>query len=70
MIIKGGAKSQESGQWCSPDEMIARYGADSTRMYTLFATSPTAELDWQDEGVEAYNAFWDAFTVSSQEMLL
>jgi len=53
MIIKGGAKMSKSlGNIVSPDEMIARYGADSTRMYTLFATSPDRELDWQDDGVE------------------
>src|ERR1700684_1373065 len=39
MIIKGGAKMSKSlGNIVSPDEMIARFGADSTRMYTLFAT--------------------------------
>jgi leucyl-tRNA synthetase len=53
MIIKAGAKMSKSlGNVVSPDEMIARFGADSTRMYTLFATSPDRELDWQDEGVE------------------
>src|SRR6202167_1342472 len=53
MIIKNGAKMSKSlGNVVSPDEMIARFGADSTRMYTLFATSPDRELDWQDEGVE------------------
>lgn len=44
--------SKSLGNIVSPDEMIARYGADSARMYTLFATSPDRELDWLDEGVE------------------
>src|SRR4029077_9242678 len=41
----------------SPDDMVGRYGADSTRMYTLFATAPDRELDWQDEGVEGVQRF-------------
>jgi leucyl-tRNA synthetase len=58
MIIKGGAKMSKSlGNIVSPDEMVARYGADSTRLYTLFATSPDRELDWQDEGVEGIQRF-------------
>ncbi len=52
MIIKDGAKMSKSlGNIVSPEEMIARYGVDSARMYTLFATSPDRELDWKDEGV-------------------
>ncbi len=57
MIIKDGAKMSKSlGNVVSPDDMVERYGADSTRMYTLFATSPDRELDWQDEGVEGIRA--------------
>jgi leucyl-tRNA synthetase len=52
MIIKDGAKMSKSlGNIVSPEEMIARFGVDSARMYTLFATSPDRELDWKDEGV-------------------
>ncbi len=58
MIIKSGAKMSKSlGNVVSPDDMVERYGADSTRMYTLFATSPDRELDWQDEGVEGIERF-------------
>ena len=58
MVIKGGAKMSKSlGNVVSPDDMVERYGADSTRMYTLFATSPDRELDWQDEGVEGIERF-------------
>jgi leucyl-tRNA synthetase len=58
MIIKGGAKmSKNLGNVVSPDEMVERFGGDSTRMYTLFATSPDRELDWQDEGVAGIYRF-------------
>ena len=58
MIIKSGAKMSKSlGNVVSPDEMVERFGGDSTRMYTLFATSPERELDWQDEGVAGIYRF-------------
>jgi len=58
MIIKDGAKMSKSlGNLVIPDEMIARYGADATRMYTLFATSPDRELDWQDLGLKGVSGF-------------
>ena len=58
MIIKDGAKMSKSlGNLVIPDDMIARYGADATRMYTLFATSPDRELDWQDAGLDGISRF-------------
>ena len=37
--------------------MVARYGADATRLYTLFAAPPDRDLDWQDQGVEGVYRF-------------
>ncbi|MFI5113148.1 MAG: leucine--tRNA ligase [Terriglobales bacterium] len=58
MVIKDGAKmSKNLGNVVAPDDMIARYGADATRMYTLFAAPPDRDLDWQDAGVEGIARF-------------
>jgi len=58
MVIKGGAKMSKSlGNVVSPDDMVAHYGADATRMYTLFASPPDRDLDWQDLGVEGISRF-------------
>src|SRR5271166_1178447 len=58
MVIKGGAKMSKSlGNVVSPDEMVAKYGADSARIYTLFAVPPDREMDWQDAGVEGVSRF-------------
>jgi leucyl-tRNA synthetase len=58
MVIKDGAKmSKSKGNVVSPDEMVAQFGADSTRMYSLFATSPDRELEWQETGVEGVHRF-------------
>ena len=40
--------------------MVARYGADSTRMYALFAAPPDRDLDWQEAGVEGVTVSSDA----------
>jgi leucyl-tRNA synthetase len=58
MVIKDGAKmSKSKGNVVSPDDMVAKFGADSARMYSLFATSPDRELDWQEAGVEGVHRF-------------
>ena len=58
MVIKNGAKmSKSKGNVVSPDEMIARYGADATRAYSLFAAPPDRDLDWQDDGVAGVSRF-------------
>jgi len=58
MVIKGGAKMSKSlGNVVSPDEMVARYGADAARLYSLFAAPPDRDLDWQNEGIEGIQRF-------------
>jgi leucyl-tRNA synthetase len=58
MVIKDGAKmSKSKGNVVSPDDMIARYGADATRMYALFAAPPDRDLEWQEEGVAGVSRF-------------
>jgi len=58
MVIKDGAKmSKNLGNVVSPDEMVARYGADATRMYSLFAAPPDRDLDWQESGIEGIQRF-------------
>ncbi|HET9741856.1 MAG TPA: leucine--tRNA ligase [Terriglobales bacterium] len=58
MVIRNGAKmSKSKGNVVSPDEMVARYGADSTRVYALFAAPPDRDLDWQENGVEGVSRF-------------
>jgi leucyl-tRNA synthetase len=58
MVIKDGAKmSKSKGNVISPDDMVARYGADATRMYALFAAPPDRDLDWQEDGVAGVSRF-------------
>jgi len=58
MVLKGGtAMSKSKGNIVDPDDMIRRYGADTTRLFTLFAAPPEKDLEWNEQGVEGCYRF-------------
>jgi leucyl-tRNA synthetase len=58
MVLKGGtAMSKSKGNIVDPDDMVRRYGADTTRLFTLFAAPPEKDLEWNEQGVEGCYRF-------------
>ena len=53
MVLKDGSKMSKSlGNVVSPEEIVGKYGADTARLFIMFAAPPEKELDWSDTGVE------------------
>jgi len=58
MVIKDGSKmSKSKGNVVDPDALIHQYGADTVRLFCLFAAPPERDLDWSDQGVEGSYRF-------------
>lgn len=58
MVLKDGAKMSKSrGNTVDPQELIDRYGADTVRLFSMFAAPPEQSLEWSDSGVEGANRF-------------
>jgi leucyl-tRNA synthetase len=58
MVLKDGAKmSKSKGNTVDPQQLIEQYGADTVRLFTMFAAPPEQSLEWSDTGVEGAHRF-------------
>jgi len=70
MVLKDGAKmSKSKGNTVDPDAIIEKYGADTARLFILFAAPPTQELEWNDNAVEGAYKFIKRFFERSANVL-
>jgi len=74
MVIKDGAKmSKSKGNVVDPNVLIKKYGADTVRLFSLFAAPPERDLEWSDQAVEGASRFLNRvyrFIESNKEMLI
>lgn len=58
MVLKDGSKmSKSKGNTVEPADLISQYGADTVRLFTMFAAPPNQSLEWSDSGVEGSSRF-------------
>ena len=70
MVLKDGAKmSKNKGNTVDPQELIAKYGADTVRLFMMFAAPPEQALEWSDDGVQGSFRFLKRFWNAVQEHL-
>ena len=69
MVLKDGAKmSKSKGNTVDPGELVAKYGADTARLFILFAAPPTQELEWNDSAAEGAFRFLKRFADRSSNV--
>ena len=58
MVLKDGVKmSKSKGNTVDPEELIQQYGADTVRLFSMFAAPPEQSMEWSDAGVEGAHRF-------------
>lgn len=57
VLLDGSKMSKSKGNIVDPDEMITQYGADTVRLFCLFAAPPEKDLEWNDKGIEGSSRF-------------
>jgi len=70
MVLKDGAKmSKSKGNTVDPQALIDRYGADTVRLFSMFAAPPEQSLEWSDEGVEGSSRYLNRLWHNIQEFI-